>query len=90
MRNYEASRDNHAISVVIGQYFLVGKTKRGNRPHVLSKNARAAIGIFKVERKLQISYNIPKGQIFDVADCELLHRCSSSRFQLKIGLQVFA
>ena len=82
------SRDSDAISAVIGQCFLVGKTKRGNRPHVLSKNVRAAIGIFKAEGKLQISNNIPElEQIFDIADCELLHRCCSSRFQLKIGLK---
>ena len=52
MRYYEVSRDSDAISAVIGQCFLVGKTMRGNRPHVLSKNVRAAIGIFKAEGKL--------------------------------------
>ena len=33
MRYYEESRDSDAISAVIGQCFLVGKTKCGNRPH---------------------------------------------------------
>ena len=30
MRYYEVSRDSHATSVMIGQCFLVGKTKRAN------------------------------------------------------------
>ena len=49
------SSDSIANSVVIGQYLLVGKTKRANRPHVLSKMSEPLSGF----SKLKESYKSP-------------------------------
>ena len=49
MEYYEVSCDSHTISVMIGQCFLVGKTKHCNMPHVLSKMSEPLSGFLKLK-----------------------------------------